>query len=76
MIEFILTEANRPFSIAITAMLILGFLELLLAMGGFAWLVGWAGTRLTDWGVSAYRLVLGTASLGAIAVGTVWLLAS
>jgi hypothetical protein len=35
MIEFILTEANRPFAIAIAAMLMLGFLELLLAMGGF-----------------------------------------
>jgi hypothetical protein len=34
-IEFILTEANRPFAVAIAAMLILGFLELLLAMGGF-----------------------------------------
>ena len=34
MIEFILTEANRPFAIAIAAMLMLGFLELLLTMGG------------------------------------------
>ena len=48
----------------------------LIAMGGFAWLVGWGGARLGDWGVSAYRLVLGAGSVGAIAVGTVWLLAS
>jgi len=48
----------------------------LLAMGGFAWLVGWAGARLSDWGVPAYRLGLGVASAGAIAVGAVWLVAS
>ena len=45
----------------------------LLAMGGFAWLVGWAGARLSEWGVSGYRIVLGSTSAGAIALGTVWL---
>lgn len=48
----------------------------LLAMGGFAWLVGWAGARLSEWGVSAYRILLGAASAGAIALGAVWLFAA
>ena len=47
----------------------------LFAMGGFAWVVGWAGARFTAWGLSAYRVLLGTASTGAIAVGAVWLFA-
>lgn len=47
----------------------------LVAMGGFALLVGWVGARLNEWGVSAYRLVLGTASASAIALGSVWLFA-
>jgi ABC-type nickel/cobalt efflux system permease component RcnA len=45
----------------------------LLAMGGFAWLMGWAGARLSDWGVKSYRLTLGACSVAAIAVGLAWL---
>ena len=45
----------------------------LLAMGGFAWLVGWAGARLSDSGVRAYRFVLAAFSVAAIGVGVAWL---
>jgi ABC-type nickel/cobalt efflux system permease component RcnA len=45
----------------------------LLAMGGFAWFVGWASVRLSDLGVRAYQIALGTCSAVAIAVGVAWL---
>ena len=53
MIEFILTEANRPFAIAIAAMLMLGFLELLLAMGGFGMMGVLDKGRITEMGKAA-----------------------
>ena len=53
MIEFILTEANRPFAIAIAAMLMLGFLELLLAMGGFGMLGFLDNLVPDDWDLDA-----------------------
>ena len=53
MIEFILSEANRPFAIAITAMLILGFLELLLAMGGFGMMGVLDNLVPDDWDLDA-----------------------
>ncbi|MBE9552522.1 MAG: DUF1449 family protein, partial [Proteobacteria bacterium] len=53
MIEFILAEANRPFAIAIAAMLILGFLELLLAMGGFGMMGVLDNLVPDDWDLDA-----------------------
>jgi hypothetical protein len=53
MIEFILTEANRPFAIAIAAMLMLGFLELLLAMGGFGMMGVLDNLVPDDWDLDA-----------------------
>ncbi|MEN8197450.1 MAG: OB-fold-containig protein [Pseudomonadota bacterium] len=53
MVEFILTEANRPFAIAIAAMLILGFLELLLAMGGFGMMGVLDNLVPDDWDLDA-----------------------
>jgi len=48
----------------------------LFAMGGYAWVVGCLGAKMNASGLSAYRILLGTASTGAIAVGAVWLLAA
>ncbi len=45
----------------------------LVAMGGFAWLVGWAGARLSDSGIRAYRFALAAFSVAAIGVGVAWL---
>jgi ABC-type nickel/cobalt efflux system permease component RcnA len=45
----------------------------LLAMGGFAWLVGFASGRVSDWGVRPYRLALGACSAASIGIGLVWL---
>ena len=45
----------------------------LVAMGGFAWLVGWAAARLSDSGARAYRFVLAAFSMAAIGIGIVWL---
>lgn len=53
MIEFILGEANRPFAISIAAMLILGFLELLLAMGGFGMMGALDNLVPDDWDLDA-----------------------
>lgn len=53
MIEFILTEANRPFAIAIAAMLMIGVLELMLAMGGFG-MMGFLDNLVPDdWDLDA-----------------------
>lgn len=45
----------------------------LLTMGGFAWLVGTASTRMASLGARPYRAVLGCCSVAAILVGVVWL---
>lgn len=53
MIEFILAEANQPFAVAIGAMLLIGLLEVLLAMGGFG-LMGALDNLVPDsWDLSA-----------------------
>ena len=53
MIEFILSEANRPFAISIGAMLVFGFLELLLAMGGFGMMGVLDNLVPDDWDLDA-----------------------
>jgi len=53
MIEFILGEATRPFAISIAAMLILGFLELILAMGGFGMMGALDNLVPDDWDLDA-----------------------
>lgn len=53
MIEFILGEATRPFAISIAAMLMLGFLELILAMGGFGMMGALDNLVPDDWDLDA-----------------------
>ena len=53
MIEFILGEATRPFAISIAPMLILGFLELILAMGGFGMMGALDNLVPDDWDLDA-----------------------
>jgi hypothetical protein len=53
MIEFLLTEANRPFAISIAVMLILGFLELMLALGGFGMMGALDNLVPEDWDIDA-----------------------
>lgn len=45
----------------------------LLAMGGFAWLIGTASSRLSHWGVRPFQVALGTCSAISIAIGFIWL---
>ena len=53
MIEFILTEANRPFAVAIAAMLMLVFLEVLMAVGGFGMMGILDNLVPDDWDIDA-----------------------
>lgn len=46
----------------------------LLAMGGFAWLIGLASERVSHWGTHYYRVALGMCSALSIAIGFLWLL--
>lgn len=45
----------------------------LLAMGGFAWLIGTASGRMSHWGVRPFQVALGTCSAISIAIGFIWL---
>lgn len=53
MIEFLLSEANRPFAISIGAMLVFGFLELMLALGGFGMMGVLDNLVPDDWDLDA-----------------------
>jgi hypothetical protein len=45
----------------------------LIAMGSFAWLVGFASGRVSHWGVRPYRMALGACSAASIGIGIIWL---
>lgn len=53
MIEFLLSEANRPFAISIGVMLMFGFLELMLALGGFGMMGVLDNLVPDDWDLDA-----------------------
>jgi ABC-type nickel/cobalt efflux system permease component RcnA len=45
----------------------------LIAMGGFAWLVGFASGRMSHWGTRPFRVTLGVCSAASIGIGIIWL---
>jgi hypothetical protein len=47
----------------------------LLAMGGFAWAIGFASGRVGDWGTRPFRVALGACSAASIGIGLFWLAA-
>lgn len=53
MIEFLLSEANRPFAISIGVMLVFGILELMLALGGFGMMGVLDNLVPDDWDLDA-----------------------
>jgi ABC-type nickel/cobalt efflux system permease component RcnA len=46
----------------------------LLAMGGFAWLMGTASGRMSQWGTRPFQVALGTCSAISIVIGIFWLM--
>ncbi len=45
----------------------------LLAMGGFAWLIGIASHRMGKWGARPFKVALATCSVLSIGIGVLWL---